>query len=76
VTVRGAAGSTTAVEQSGRSAGEGLGPAAETLDVAGGRRGLSVAHEAGDVLEGLVAVGEQGGDYRAAAGVCSEVERD
>ena len=45
-----------AVEHSGGPFRDGLGTAAEPLDVPGGRRGLGVADELRDVLKGLLPV--------------------
>ena len=48
-----------AVEDGGGPLGAGMGAMAEALDVTGRGGGPDVAHEASDVLQGLVAVHEQ-----------------
>jgi hypothetical protein len=55
---------------------DGVRATAEALDVPGGGGGPGVAHEASDVLQGLVAVHEQCRDDGAATGVGAELGSD
>src|SRR4029453_7999603 len=65
-----------AVEDGGSPLSDGVRATAEALDVTGGGGGPGVAHEASDVLQGLVAVHEQCRDDGAATGVGAELGSD
>src|SRR4029453_1596639 len=65
-----------AVEDGGGPLSDGVGATAEALNLTGGGGGSGVAHEASDVLQGLVAVHEQCRDDGAATGVGAELGRD
>jgi hypothetical protein len=65
-----------AVEDGGSPLSDRLGATAEALDLPGGGGGPGVAHEASDVLQGLVAVHERCRDDGAATGVGAELGSD